>query len=77
MKTIEIKIKNETFKVIPTEGDGFIFSVFNHTTFHIIKKNDFGIWTTVEHRFGAETLPIDEIGEAIDNYYTSRPQMYQ
>lgn len=72
MESFEIIIKEETFRIIRNIPDKYTFSVFNHATCHIIKKNDFGIWKAVEHRFGADSLPLDEIGEAIEKYYKQR-----
>jgi hypothetical protein len=63
---MEIIINEEAFRVIRSDSDNNTFSVFNYATYHIIKKNNFGIWKTVEHRFGTDSLPLDEIGEAID-----------
>jgi hypothetical protein len=68
---MEIIIKEEAFRVIRSSSDNNTFSVFNYATYHIIKKNNFGIWKTVEHRFGTDSLPLDEIGEAIDKHYTA------
>jgi hypothetical protein len=49
--------------------DNFTFGVFNYSTFHIIKKNYWGTWEILEHRFGRTALPLHEIGKAIDEYY--------
>ena len=68
METFEVNIQNESFKV-SKNAPGNSFSVFNHATFHVIKKNDFGVWRTIEHRFGKENIPTDAIGDAIDSYY--------
>jgi hypothetical protein len=70
METFDILIKAETFRITQNSQDSDAFSVFNHATFHIIKKNDCGIWENIEHRFGKDALPINEIGEAIDNHYS-------
>ena len=67
MDSFELNIYNENYKI---RRDKFLktkFNVFNHTTFHVIRKNEYGQWQSVEHRFGKELLPILEIGEAIDN----------
>jgi hypothetical protein len=69
MDTFEVIIKDEGYRISRNSTDNSSFSVFNYATCHIIKKNDFGIWKEVEHRFGTDSLPIDEIGEAIDKYY--------
>lgn len=69
MDSFEIIIKEETFRIIRSGPENDIFSVFNHATCHIIKKNSFGIWKSVEHRFGTDSLPIDEVGEAIEKHY--------
>jgi hypothetical protein len=68
---MEIIIKEEAFRVIRNNSDNNTFSVFNYATYHIIRKNNFGIWKTIEHRFGTDSLPLDEIGEAIDKHYIS------
>jgi hypothetical protein len=70
MEAIELEIKGESYRIIRNSQDSYAFSVFNYATCHIIKKNDFGIWKAIEHRFGTDNLPIDEIGEAIDKHYT-------
>lgn len=69
METFEVNIQNEPFKVSKNDT-GNSFSVFNHATFHVIKKNDFGVWRSIEHRFGKENIPADAIGDAIDSYYS-------
>jgi hypothetical protein len=69
MDTFEIIIKEESYRVIRSGIGVYTFNVFNYATCHIIQKNDFGIWKEVEHRFGADSLPIDEIGEAIEKHY--------
>jgi len=69
MEIFEVNIKNESFKISRNDS-GNSFSVFNHSTFHVIKKNDFGVWRAIEHRFGRENIPVDEIGDAIDNYFS-------
>ncbi|TWJ04501.1 hypothetical protein JN11_00210 [Mucilaginibacter frigoritolerans] len=69
MESFEVIIKKEMFKIIRSYEDSQAFNVFNHTTFHTIKRNDFGIWVEVEHRFGTERFPLDEIGDAIDQHY--------
>jgi hypothetical protein len=73
MEAFEVIIKEETYRVIRNGEDNYTFSVFNYATCHIIRKNDFGIWKVVEHRFGAEGLPIDEIGDAIEMHYKECP----
>ena len=72
MESFEILIKGETYKITRNDPDN-TFNVFNHTTFHVIKQNDFGIWKKIEHRFGADGLPIDEVGEAIEKHYSVMP----
>jgi hypothetical protein len=73
MEAFEVVIKDETYRVIRNGEDNYTFSVFNYATCHIIRKNDFGIWKAVEHRFGTENLPIDEIGDAIEMHYKEYP----
>jgi hypothetical protein len=74
METFEIQIKGETFKVTFDSPKSSMFNVFNHSTFHTLKRNDYGEWEIIEHRFGKDNLPLDQIGEAIDRYYTSWPE---
>jgi hypothetical protein len=69
MDTFEVIIKEESYRIIRNGTDNYTYNVFNYATCYIIKKNDFGIWKEVEHRFGADGLPIDEIGEAIEKHY--------
>ncbi|MCR8559472.1 hypothetical protein KXD93_17575 [Mucilaginibacter sp. BJC16-A38] len=73
MKAIEITVNDQTYRVIRNSGDNYFFSVFNYATCHIIAKNDFGIWKRVQHLFGTEIIPLDEIGDVIDNEYTPWP----
>jgi hypothetical protein len=75
MEAFEVVIKEETYRVIRNSADNYTFSVFNYATCHIIRKNDFGIWKAVEHRFGAESLPLDEIGDAIEMHYREYPEV--
>jgi len=70
MDAFEVVIKDEVFKIARTKPDNNHFNVFNHTTFHIISKNDFGVWQSLRHCFGKEILPIQEIGDEIERYYT-------
>jgi len=70
MDSFEVIIKEETYKIIRTTTDDYTFSVFNYATCHIIRKNDFGIWKEVEHRFGADSLPLEDIGDAIEKHYS-------
>ena len=66
MESFELNINSECFKI---RRDKFLnnkFNVFNHTTFHVIRKNEFGQWQSIEHRFGKDNLPISQIGYAID-----------
>jgi hypothetical protein len=69
MGSFEIIIKQETYLIAPNSSDNYSFIVFNHTTCHIIKKNENGFWEAIQHRFGTEHLPLIEIGHAIDKYY--------
>jgi len=71
MESFEVIIKEEQFRIIRNSLDNSTFSVFNYATCHIIKKNELGKWNAIEHRFGTDTLPMNEIGEAIDSYYNS------
>lgn len=74
MKAIDIIIKDQAYRIIRNNADNCYFSVFNHTTCHIIAKNDFGIWKRVQHIFGVEIIPIEEIGGVIDSEYTPWPE---
>ena len=73
MSAIEVIVRDQTFRIIRNSADNFTFSVFNYATCHIITKNDFGIWKRVQHLFGTEIIPIDEIGNIIDNQLTPWP----
>jgi hypothetical protein len=73
MSAIEVIIKEQTYRIIRNDADNYTFSVFNYATCHIITKNDFGIWKRVQHLFGTEIIPIDEIGDIIDKEYTPWP----
>jgi hypothetical protein len=65
MESFEIIVKKQSYKVIRDVNDLELFNVFNHASRYIVKKNSFGIWEQVEHRFGAEGLSIDDVGDAI------------
>lgn len=73
MRAIEIIVKDQTFRIIRNSADSSTFSVFNYTTCHIITKNNLGIWKRVQHLFGAEIIPLDEIGDIIDTQLTPWP----
>jgi hypothetical protein len=73
MSAIEVIIRDQTFRILRNNADNYTFSVFNYATCHIIAKNDFGIWKRVQHLFGTEIIPIDEIGQIIDNELTPWP----
>jgi hypothetical protein len=76
MESFEIIIKKETYKITRSSSENIddFFNVFNYTMCHIIKRNAYGKWEKVKHRFGSEYLPLKEIGEAIDKYYNLQPQ---
>jgi hypothetical protein len=69
MEAFEILVKKQSYKVIRDSHHHELFNVFNHAIYYIVKKNRFGIWEKIEHRFGPDEFPIDEIGEQIDQYY--------
>lgn len=69
MESFDLSIKEETFRVIRNNADNYSFSVFNYATCHIIEKNNSGVWKAVQHRFGRDSLPLNEIGEGIEKYY--------
>jgi hypothetical protein len=73
MESFEIIIKEETYTIARDSSDKCSFIVFNHATCHILKKNENGFWEAVQHRFGAEHLPLNEIGHAIDSHYSQQP----
>ena len=73
MRAIEVIIRDQTYRIIRNDADNYTFSVFNYATCHIIAKNNFGIWKRVQHLFGTEIIPIDEIGDIIDKEYTPWP----
>jgi len=70
MESFEVTINEEIFKIVRNNPDNFTFGVFNYSTFHIIKKNYWGTWEILEHRFGTNCLPLNDIGKAIDEYYS-------
>jgi hypothetical protein len=75
MESFQIIIKKETYKITrSSDNNDDFFSVFNYATCHVIKRNVYGKWEAVKHRFGSEYLPLKEIGEAIDKYYSLQPQ---
>jgi hypothetical protein len=74
MEYFEINIKDETYKIIPNNPYNYSFSVFNYATCHTIERNSSGMWKDVEHRFGMEDIPLNELGEAIDKHYSLPPQ---
>jgi hypothetical protein len=69
MESFEVIIKDETYRINRDSPANYTFGVFNYATFHIINRNNFGIWQVIEHRFGTDTFPLDEIGAAIEKYY--------
>jgi hypothetical protein len=68
-EAFEVIVKNNSYKVIRDSNRNESFNVFNHAIYYIIKKNDFGVWEKVEHRFGPDEFPLDDIGDQIDKYY--------
>jgi hypothetical protein len=68
MESFEIKVKAEIYVIVHDNIDHCSYTVFNHKTCHIIKKDNNGTWNEVEHRFGAAFLPLAEIGAAIDGH---------
>ena len=71
MESFEVNVNNVSFRIISNCGEYPSFSVFNHATCHVIMKNDYGEWVAIQHRFGADNLPLFDIGEAIENYYAA------
>ncbi len=69
MESFDITVNRETYVIVYNNSDDYSFTVFNHKTCHIIKKNDDSIWEEVEHRFGAALFPLSEIGEGIEKHY--------
>ena len=68
MVTFEIKIAADTYRIMPFKNDRNCYNVFNYATFHVIKRTGPGKWQTIEHRFGREDIPLNEIGDAIDRH---------
>ncbi|HEY5328041.1 MAG TPA: hypothetical protein VIJ27_13645 [Mucilaginibacter sp.] len=68
MKSFEIIVNDEKFIIAHNSSDAHSFIVFNHATCHVIKKGNTGVWETVEHRFGEVSVPVSEIGAAIDQH---------
>lgn len=71
MQSFEVTINAETYRIVPGTPDSRSFSLFNHSTCHVIKKNEAGIWYDIQHRFGKDEIPLQEIGAAIDRYYNT------
>jgi hypothetical protein len=69
MEAFEIIVKKQSYKVIRNSDHLELFNVFNHAIYYIIKKNTFGVWEKVDHRFGPDDFAIDEVGDQIDKYY--------
>jgi len=69
MDSLELVIKGESYKVIRDKARRDMYSVFNHVMCHTIKKKENGEWEAVEHRFGTEYLPLNEIGYELDKHY--------
>jgi hypothetical protein len=69
METFEVTVKRESYRVSRNNSHDYSFSVFNYATCHVMKKNEYGVWERVEHKFGKESLPITEIGNEIDKHY--------
>ena len=69
METFEVIVKDQPYKVIRDNTNFELFNVFNHAIYYIIKKNNFGVWEKVEHRFGPGEFPVDAVGDQIDRYY--------
>ena len=69
MEAFEIIVKNNSYKVIRDADNKEFYSVFNHSVYYLIRKNNFGSWEMAEHRFGNGELSVTEVGSQIDNYY--------
>lgn len=69
MESFEIIVKNNSYKVIRDSSNGQLYSVFNHTVYYVIHKNNLGVWEAVEHRFGDGELSVAEVGAQIDGYH--------
>jgi hypothetical protein len=68
MESLEVIIENESYRIIRSKLSENIYSVFNYAKCHVIKRNRNGEWEAIEHRFGSAHLPLNEIGNAIDQY---------
>ena len=69
MDSFEVLVNDQNYRIVRNTTRDCIFNVFNHAMCHVIKKKENGILVAIQHRFGAEHLPLVEIGYAIDNYY--------
>lgn len=69
MEAFEVIVNNRNYKVIRDSNKFDLFNVFNHAIYYIIKKTEFGAWEKVEHRFGPDEFPIEDVGDQIDRYY--------
>jgi hypothetical protein len=69
MESFEIIINDEIYVIVHNGPEMYTFTVFNYATCHVMKKCDSGKWEAIEHRFGIDYLPLNELGEAIDQHY--------
>lgn len=68
MKSFELQVNQKTYKIIKLLTAKATYSVFNYSSFYTIAKIDTDRWEVVEHRFGDQEIPLQQIGQGIDNY---------
>lgn len=68
METFELQVEQKTYKVIRAKSGSVAFNVFNYSSFHTIAKTRSDRWEVVEHRFGNHIIPLQKLGQGIDDF---------
>ncbi|MDN3582739.1 hypothetical protein [Mucilaginibacter flavus] len=68
METFELKVEQKNYKVVKAAEGNATYNVFNHSSFHTIVKINPGYWEVIEHRFGNHLIPVQQIGQSIEEY---------
>lgn len=68
MEPFVLEVEHQTYKIIKLVTAKATYSVFNHSLFYTISKTAPDSWEVVEHRFGNHEIPLQQIGQGIDNY---------
>ena len=63
-----IKVNDVDYTVKVHSAIPRLYDVFGAGTYHRIGKTDAGLWVYVEHAEGNQHMPLQQIGEAIDDY---------